>query len=77
MKKSTKWVLWLLGLIFGGIVLNFYLNFFSVAYALIGLLLAFFSGWGAIVKLKNDVNQYEDHYKRQSYVEDDIEKYTK
>lgn len=27
MKKSTKWVLWLLGLIFSGIVLNFYLNF--------------------------------------------------
>ncbi|PAD31899.1 MULTISPECIES: hypothetical protein [Paenibacillus] len=77
MKKSTKWVLLILCLIFGAIVVNFYLNFYSIAYALVGLLFLVFSGWGAIVQMKNDVNQFQDQYKRQTYIEDDSDRYTR
>ncbi|MFS0868751.1 hypothetical protein [Paenibacillus xylanilyticus] len=78
MKKSTKWVLWILGLMLAVIFINFYMNQFSFAYALITVLLLVFTGWGFIVKLKNDVRQYEDHYRRESQSRiDDIEKYTR
>ncbi|SFS56636.1 hypothetical protein SAMN04488601_1011794 [Paenibacillus sp. 453mf] len=35
----------------------------------------FISGWGAIVKVKNDVNMGMDQYKRNTH-ENDIERYT-
>lgn len=78
MRKSTKWVLWILGLMLGAIFINFYMNLFSFAYALITVLLLAFMGWGFLVKLKNDVRQYEDHYRRESQSrENDFEKYTR
>lgn len=77
MKKGMKWTLWIIFiLIIGGIVINFYLNYFTLAYALMGVLLLVISGWGAIVQVKNSVNSEMDQYKRSSYT-DDIEKYTR
>ncbi|QNR65278.1 hypothetical protein IAQ67_15325 [Paenibacillus peoriae] len=71
MKKGLKWTLWIvLLLILGGIVLNFYLNYFTFAYALMGVLLLVFSGWGAVAKLNNDVHEYEDQMRRNSNIED-------
>lgn len=77
MKKSVKRIgLILLVLMIGGIVLNFYLNYFTIAYALMGVLLMFISGWGAVVQVKNDVNKDMDRYKRNTY-ENDIDRYTR
>ncbi|MFD1134537.1 hypothetical protein [Paenibacillus urinalis] len=77
LKKSVKRIgLILLVLMIGGIVLNFYLNYFTIAYALMGVLLLFISGWGAVVKVKNDVNMDMDRYKRNTY-ENDIDRYTR
>ena len=64
MRKSTKWVLWILGLMLVAIFVNFYMNLFSFAYALIAVLFMFFTGWGFLAKLKNDVHQHEDYHKR-------------
>ncbi|MBM6387152.1 MULTISPECIES: hypothetical protein [Paenibacillus] len=78
MKKSTKWVLWILGFMLAAIFINFFMNLFSFAYALITVLLLALMGWGFVVKLKNDVRQYEDHYRRESHSEiNDIERYTR
>lgn len=78
LKKGTKWVLWILGTLLAAIFINFYMNQFSFAYALITVLLFVFMGWGFIAKLKNDVRQYEDHYRRESQSRiDEIEKYTR
>ncbi|WP_240636665.1 hypothetical protein [Paenibacillus silvae] len=77
-RKSTKWVLWILGLILAAIFVNFYMNLFSFAYALIAVLLMFFTGWGFLAKLKNDVRQHEDHHKRMhDSAMDDIDRYTR
>ncbi|MEO2202890.1 hypothetical protein ABGV42_04000 [Paenibacillus pabuli] len=78
MKKSTKWVLWILGFILATIFIHFFMNLFSFAYALITVLLLAFMGWGFLAKLKNDVRQHEDHYRRESQSSlDDIERYTR
>ncbi|MDM5279345.1 hypothetical protein QUF95_18270 [Paenibacillus silvae] len=78
MRKSTKWVLWILGLMLAVIFVNFYMNLFSFAYALIAVLLMFFTGWGFLAKLKNDVRQHEDHHKRMhDSAMDDIDRYTR
>ena len=78
MRKSTKWVLWILGLILAAIFVNFYMNLFSFAYALIAVLLMFFTGWGFLAKLRNDVRQHEDHHKRMhDSAMDDIDRYTR
>ncbi|KAA8783403.1 uncharacterized protein (DUF58 family) [Paenibacillus sp. 4624] len=78
MRKSTKWVLWILGFILAAIFVNFYMNLFSFAYALIAVLLMFFTGWGFLAKLKNDVHQHEEYHKRvHELAEDDIERYTR
>jgi len=54
------------------------MNLFSFAYALITVLLLAFMGWGFLAKLKNDVRQHEDHYRRESQSSlDDIERYTR
>lgn len=77
MKKGLKWTLCIvLLLVLGGIVLNFYLNYFTFAYALMGILLLVFSGWGAVAKLNNDVHEYKDQMRRNSNIED-IERYTR
>lgn len=77
MKKSMKWTLWIsFILVIGGIVLNFYLNYFTLAYALMGVLLLVISGWGAIVEVKNSVNFGMDQCKRSTYT-DDVERYTR
>ncbi|KJD42423.1 hypothetical protein [Paenibacillus terrae] len=77
MKKGLKWTLWVvLLLILGGIFLNFYLNYFTFAYALMSVLLLVFSGWGALAKLKNDVHEYKNQLRRESDI-DDIERYTR
>ncbi|GIP43552.1 hypothetical protein J45TS6_20110 [Paenibacillus sp. J45TS6] len=77
MKKSMKWIMWSsFILVIGGIVLNFYLNYFTLAYALMGVLLLVISGWGAIVQVKNSVNSGMDQYKRNTYT-DDVERYTR
>ncbi|GIO84882.1 hypothetical protein J25TS5_18140 [Paenibacillus faecis] len=78
MKRGLKWFIWItLAAILGGIVLNFYLNYFTIAYALIGVLILVFSGWGAVVKSKNDVNSHMDQMRRNSSQIDDIERYTR
>jgi uncharacterized membrane protein SpoIIM required for sporulation len=78
LKKSTKWVLWILGFMLAAIFINFFMNLFSFAYALITVLLLALMGWGFVIKLKNDVRQYEDHYRRESHSEiNDIERYTR
>jgi len=78
LKRGLKWFIWLtLAAILGGIVLNFYLNYFTIAYALIGVLILVFSGWGAVVKSKNDVNSHLDQMRRNSSHTDDIERYTR
>ncbi|PYE42683.1 hypothetical protein HUB98_23415 [Paenibacillus barcinonensis] len=78
MRKSTKWVLWFLGLMLAAIFINFYMNLFSFAYALIAVVLMFFTGWGFLAKLKNDVRQHEDHHKRMhDSAMDDIDRYTR
>lgn len=77
MKKSMKWTLWIsFILVIGGIILNFYLEYFTLAYALLGVLLLVISGWGAIVQIKNSVNLGMDQYKRNTYT-DDVERYTR
>ncbi|TYA10157.1 hypothetical protein FRY98_26565 [Paenibacillus faecis] len=78
MKRGLKWFIWItLAAILGGIVLNFYLNYFTIAYALIGVLILVFSGWGAVVKSKNDVNSHMDQMRRNSSQIDDIERFTR
>lgn len=78
MKRGLKWFIWItLAAVLGGIVLNFYLNYFTIAYALIGVLILVFSGWGAVVKSKNDVNSHMDQMRRNSSQIDDIERYTR
>lgn len=52
MKKGTKWTLWILGLMLAAIFINFYMNLYSFAYALITVLLLAFMGWGFLAKLK-------------------------
>jgi hypothetical protein len=78
LSKSTKWTLWIMGLMLGAIFINFYMNLYSFAYALITVLLFVFMGWGFLAKLKNDVRQHEDHHRRehQSAI-DDIDRYTR
>lgn len=77
MKKNLNWILWSsLTLVILGIALNFYLNYFSLAYALIGVFVLLISGWGYLVQAKNDVNGVMDHWKRESY-QSDIEQYTR
>ncbi|MBU5353685.1 hypothetical protein ACN9MH_06705 [Paenibacillus silvae] len=78
MRKSTKWVLWILGLMLAAIFVNFYMKAFNIAYGLITVLLMFFTGWGFLAKLKNDVRQHEDHHKRMhNSAMDDIDRYTR
>ncbi|KQY91704.1 MULTISPECIES: hypothetical protein [Paenibacillus] len=78
MRKSTKWVLWILGLMLAAIFINFYMNLYSFGFALIGVLFMAFTGWGFLAKLKNDVRQHEDHHRRMhESVNDDIERYTR
>ncbi|WDH80755.1 hypothetical protein PUW24_22080 [Paenibacillus urinalis] len=77
LKKNVKRIgLLVFILMIGSIILNFYLNYFTIAYALMGVLLLFISGWGAVVKVKNDVNMDTDQYKRNTY-ENDIDRYTR
>lgn len=77
MKKGLKWTLWMvLILIIGGIVLNFYLNYFKLAYGLMFILLLVISGWGAVIKVKNEVNWYTDQGSGRSDI-DEIERYTR
>lgn len=77
MKKGLKWALWMVMiLIIGGIVLNFYLNYFTLAYALMFVLFLVFSGWGAVLRVKNEVNWYTEQGSGKSEV-DEIERYTR
>lgn len=77
MKKGLKWALWMVMiLIIGGIVLNFYLNYFKLAYALMVVLFLVISGWGAVLKVKNEVNWYTDQGIGKSEI-DEIERYTR
>ncbi|WIV17351.1 hypothetical protein QPK24_12990 [Paenibacillus polygoni] len=72
-----KWILWSsFILVIGGIVLNFYLEYFTLAYALMGVLLLVISGWGTMVQVKNSVNSEMDQYKENTYT-DDVERYTR
>ncbi|WP_342554673.1 hypothetical protein [Paenibacillus sp. FSL R7-0652] len=78
MRKSTKWVLWIVGLMLAAIFVNFYMNLFTFAYALIAVLLMFFTGWGFLAKLKNDVYQHEElHKRRHDSAMEDIDEYTR
>lgn len=77
MRKGLKWTLWsVCTLVVSGIALNFYLNYFTLAYALIGVLISLISGWGYLVQAKNDVNMVMDHKERASY-QGSIEQYTR
>ncbi|PQP82883.1 hypothetical protein C0Q44_16055 [Paenibacillus sp. PCH8] len=78
MRKGTKWTLLILGLMLSAIFINFFMNLYSFAYALITVLILAFMGWGFLAKLKNDVRQHEDFHRRehQSAI-DDIDRYTR
>ncbi|MGN7411416.1 hypothetical protein [Paenibacillus sp. SAF-068] len=78
MRKGTKWTLLILGLMLAAIFINFFMNLYSFAYALITVLLLAFMGWGFLAKLNNDVRQHEDYHRRehQSAI-DDIDRYTR
>lgn len=60
------------------IFINFFMNLYNFAYALITVLILAFMGWGFLAKLKNDVRQHEDYHRRehQSAI-DDIDRYTR
>jgi len=78
LRKGTKFTLWILGLMLAAIFINFYMNLYSFAYALITVLLLAFTGWGFLAKLKNDVRQHEDHHKRMhDSAMDDMDRYTR
>ncbi|CAM4458280.1 hypothetical protein [Paenibacillus xylanexedens] len=78
MRKGTKWILWILGLMLAAIFINFFMNLYSFAYALITVLILAFMGWGFLAKLKNDVRQHEDYHRREhQYANDDIDRYTR
>lgn len=60
------------------IFINFFMNLYSFAYALITVLILAFMGWGFLAKLKNDVRQHEDYHRREhQYANDDIDRYTR
>ncbi|WFR62522.1 hypothetical protein P9222_30825 [Paenibacillus amylolyticus] len=78
MRKGTKWTLLILGLMLAAIFINFFMNLYSFAYALITVLLLAFMGWEFLAKLKNDVRQHEDHHRREhESAMDDIDRYTR
>ena len=78
LRKGTKRVLLILGLMLAAIFINFFMNLYSFAYALITVLLLAFMGWGFLAKLKNDVRQHEDHHRREhESAIDDIDRYTR
>ncbi|MCP1182711.1 hypothetical protein [Paenibacillus sp. 1781tsa1] len=78
LRKGTKWTLLILGLMLAAIFINFFMNLYSFAYALITVLLLAFMGWGFLAKLKNDVRQHEDHHRREHQsAMDDIDRYTR
>ncbi|MBD7971275.1 MULTISPECIES: hypothetical protein [Paenibacillus] len=77
MRRGLKWTLWSTStFVISGIVLNFYLNYFTIGYAMIGVLLLLISGWGYLVQAKNDVNMVMDQKERGSY-QGIIEQYTR
>lgn len=76
MKSVYQWTPWILLMaIIGGIAVGFYLAYFELAFACMGLLIAVIGVWGRMAQIKNTVNHHLDIHRTNAAP--DIEKYTR